>query len=257
VRRYLIVIALGSGCLFPSLDGLTGGAAPDASMDVAIKDGPPSGDAGRFCDGVSPTPAFCEDFDQPTPPDVTAWTGFTQTGGGKLSVDATYALSSPRSLLTEAPAISSGSGEAAAFPSLGPAPSSSAKLSFDVSLTPGDNSVAVAGFVSNATNVYVVVGPSGIHLGEGAYSAAPMYPSHPTYPVTWAKGWTHIDVTLKRAGSAATTSLSVDGTVLETDFACDSRFTWGALQVGLGYFYIGSPSAARQAHLDNIVAYDQ
>jgi hypothetical protein len=182
-----------------------------------------------------------------------------QTAGGTVTLDTTTALSQPRSLFANAPAATSTQVQAAMYGPLGPAPTTSAKLSLDFDLTPGDTDTAFGGLIANVgTNVYLLVGPSGLCLQEGAYSTAPTYPRHPCHAVDFSKGWTHVDITLKRAGGGSvTTSLAIDGTAVETDYACDARFSLQALTVGVGYIYLGAPAAARMAHIDNIVAYDQ
>jgi len=243
---------LEGACLFPSLDGLGGADAGDAA-----EDGVTAPDGGRFCASLTPAPAFCEDFDEPDgAPDLSKWLGYSVNGGASLSVDDTFALSSPRSLLAVAPALSSSSAEAAVFPAAGPTPTARAELVFDVDLVPGNSDATLCSLVSpSATTVYLIVGPGGIHVGEGPYDGA--YPYHPTHAVDWSAGWVHVDLTLNRTATGATTSLAVNAAALETNYACDSRFEFGPEQVGLGYIYDGSPADARQAHIDDVVLYDE
>ncbi len=230
------VIAPTATCaLFPSLDGLTheGDAeavdaptAPDSAADVVDATAP---DAGRFCDNVSPKPVYCEDFDEPVAIDPSTLGGYGVSGGGTLTIDTTEWSSAPRSLLATMPAVSSGSAAAAAYPSVGPSPTM-VTLAFDANIEAGDTDVGISGLLTGATGLFVEVGPDGIYLQEGNYSSNPMYPTHPKHAVDWSVGWTHIEVTLTRTMSGALSSLAVNGMMLETNYACDPRFTFGAVQ---------------------------
>ena len=256
--KWLALVAL-SGCgLFPSLSDLSGadaGGPIDASKDAAA-----DATTTRFCDGVSPTPQYCEDFDEVTAPNLFALESLTVDNGASYALDTTDVGSAPRSLLVTVPAVSDGTAlHAAYYPTIGNAPHL-ATLSFDAKVDPGDTNVVSAGFVMNkGTSLLLVVGPGGVMFQEGGYASAPTYPQHPRYPVDWTKGWLHFDMKLSRdASGLALSSLSIDGKVLETDFVCDSRFVFANnLQIAVGYVYDGGPAAGRTMRIDNIVAYDE
>ncbi len=98
--------------LTTSLDGLAGGATPDAG-DAAVTDAPadaPLGDAlvldssvesgsdgGRYCSTLGSTPAFCDDFDDEGP--FIKWSGSEIGPSGSVVRDRSASQSAPNSLL--------------------------------------------------------------------------------------------------------------------------------------------------------------
>jgi hypothetical protein len=75
-------------------------SASDASSDVAVLDAADASDgsiAPRFCTSLSPAPAFCSDFDDPTNA-AEGWTASSAAGGASLTFPGATFVSAPRSL---------------------------------------------------------------------------------------------------------------------------------------------------------------
>jgi len=89
-------------------DGTTDGSANDgSSQDVSVADASSDGADGAncpdFCSGMTPSPAFCSDFDsESTPAD---WTQLTTSMGGTVTVEQADEVSCPNGLSATLPQI--------------------------------------------------------------------------------------------------------------------------------------------------------
>ena len=231
-RRFLLIaigVCAGAGCLFPSLDDLSGDDASkgnDASDVVTTSDvtspsdGGDASDApkGRFCEGVDAT--FCEDFDEPDGNYLSRWTSFDLGGGNTLALETDATTSAPNALYAEIPANLTGGASVA----LDLAPNlTQYDYSFAVRLEPYDAGAGLVLF--NQIEVDAIDAAAAYteyRLAQAAVGTT--FHTHVYFPdggsvisnlpltTSFVPGqWYHVDVQLTVAPPPAKVTITVDG----------------------------------------------
>jgi hypothetical protein len=258
-------IAAIAGCLFPSLDALSGG--PDASSeggsDVGAPDVVTDGGAVAFCASVDAT--FCEDFDDSNLTTFAKWDSTEILEGGSLTrVDA--GLSPPNAVaITYDPTSASGQ-----LPE---------ELSIDVKGTTGhihlvydliiDELDTTSG--SRLTIAELEITSNGNLLGireeiepSGIACFGAVYPNDggSTFPLIsprlalGANVWHHVDVVVDLTKSPAQGGFAFDGTqqVSNVDIV-GATFGPGALTIVGGVYYATQPTSGWKLRIDNIAVW--
>jgi hypothetical protein len=226
-------------------------APADAAADVADGDAGTVHESGLGCDAISPTPTFCEDFDEPdakSPPDIGAP---NTAGSGTVAIDGNDFFSWPRSYLSNVPFSSASNSAANVVMTVASTPPSSAEVQLELLVdTTGTTASGFAFYQPNATNLTLVVGVGSVQLQEGPFTSGTTYNNHVPHTVDWTAGWVKLD--LKIVQQPPSETLSVNGVVLESQ-ALDSRFTFsGPMTFALGFTYVPQSSAAISARADNV-----
>jgi hypothetical protein len=231
-------VCAGAGCLFPSLDDLSGsdvyegpdvidvafpkdGGADANPSDVATTD---AGDAaqGRFCDGVIDA-TFCEDFDEPDADYQSRWNSVDLGGGNTLVLVSDASTSAPNALFAQIP--TNNTGGASVWLNL-PSSATQYDYAFTVRLTaPYDagsglalfNQIEVDSFDASAayTEYRFSQESSGTHYHTHVYYAdGGNIVSDLPLGVNFVPGqWYHVDVQLAVSPAPAKVAVYVDGTL--------------------------------------------
>ncbi len=258
VRRRLSFLAL-LGCaacsLVVSLDDLRGspgdggsdGATSDASVDVVVHEGGPG------CAAMTPTPTYCEDFDEPDAKKPTDIGTPNVAGGGAIAIDGLDFFSAPRSFSANVTVATSGSNLANIELNLTKSPPSVIEIAFEIELDSTSTTASCCSvYQSSGTNVTFVVSPTGVWIQE-AYATNPNFVDHPPHTVDWTAGWVKLD--LKLMQTPPSDVITINGTVVETQ-ALDARFMWGgAMDFVLGLTYVPANSGTISMRMDNVAAW--
>lgn len=275
--RRVALIVFASGCLFPSLDDLTGGAdasgvdvvaenpvAPDASdvkqppADAAID---ADGEAGPFC-ALHPSATFCADFDE----SADAAAGFTNTyltSGGVVSRDTTIYASSPASLLAGNGTLdASSSSHGAEVRNTNATAQNGTTLDFDLRIdklaTQGSYIEALA-LVFNAApkssiqlNLKAAASEVGEEIDPGDGGAKSYY-GHTFASVLGVGKWMHVTIALVFQPTR-TLTVTVDQTAVVDHAPLNAAFSGaGAVDLYLGNAYAPGPSDGAAIHYDDAV----
>jgi hypothetical protein len=263
--------------LTTSVDGLSGGSAPDAgsagdaggSADAPLGDGAlldatvvdAGSDAGRFCASLTTQPSFCDDFDDEGP--FSTWTTSDVGAGGSAVRDRSAAVSAPNSLLTTS-AVS-----AVSVPALlgvaSPTPVHRVRIAYDLRVEARDPQTAYAEVG------YIRVGPSDArahafymrlyadpalstsftaeaYLPDGGISQKNFNPVINPQFTKWTR--VAVDYDLR---AAPRVEVSIDGMSAGQTALDATIFTPGFASVEVGLGYTGHPmSAAWQLRYDNV-----
>lgn len=277
-----LAVGLGIGAtqcsLTTSVDGLTGGASPEAGEagDAAVVDAPPGDadsdasprdasaeaaiDGGRFCATLTPKPSFCDDFDDEGP--FSLWTTPVIGAGGSVVRDRTRAVSAPNSLLTTSAA--SASSVPALLRLASPTLVHRVRIAYDVRVEARDPQTAYAevsyirfgpgSIRKHAFYIRLFAGPTSFaaeaYLGDGGVSANNFNPiNNPTFS-DWMRVGVDYDL---RDASASRVSVTINGanagaTALDPNLYAPD---FASVEVGVGYS--GHPSSAGwQLRYDNV-----
>lgn len=265
-------IAVGSGCLFPALDGLSGNdAAVDAPFDATQADTSTDGtvDAGDAAADVSPQrfcatldgATFCDDFDDLDAAAFSKWAFVESSEGGTLGlVDA--ALSPPYALgITLDP--STGTGQPvenlqANFATLGHA-HMVYDIAFDVLDTTTSSRLELCMFSvsvgSSILNVRLVASSGGLTTTAAVYApdGAVSYPSLGNTATPSTGVWHHVDMSLDLTQTPATVSASIDGLPYAGDAGIPgATFGPGPLSLVAGVYYGTQPTTGWKLRIDNV-----
>ena len=244
---------LGACSLFPSLDGLSGdqkdAAQPDAA-DAAKADAPvEGGDAGRWCDSLSPAPMFCDDFDDQGP--LTRWTDSYVRAGATIARDGTAFQSAPNALFAISPPAN---GPSSAYVHLD---TSSAKgkvhVAYDMRIDARDTSIGYAEInyivigaaipldfymrvFNDPNSISTITSEANVDGGVLAHDVA--LAGAPRFDV-----WTHVTVDIDVATAHAMT-VTIDGQTAAVQPLESNLYAPGPMSVRVGIGYTGSPTTS-------------
>jgi hypothetical protein len=273
-----VALAACVGCFnFGSVSGGTADGGPDSGNVPEGGGGEGGGGVdggGSFCASLSPTPTFCDDFDEATSP--TGWDQIIQNNGA-VTVDSLLAFSKPGSMLAETSAAVGGQQTEAdvlkQFASLqGKAIQISASFEMNVQTWDPSSSGQILAFEiifknSSSTFNQIVLnlnslGASGVSAqiaenAQGADGGEAGYNSYPlsTHPPT--KTWTKVEVDLVIASptSAASNVITVklDGATQLSQQALQVPLQGGSPWVHMGIGYVATPAGAWAVRFDDLV----
>ena len=235
------------GCLFPTLDGLTGDASvlneastEDASNDVGMPetstDG--GGDVGEpYCAAYADAGAstFCEDFDSIG--DAGALEPVVSTGVA-VTLNTTDYTSPPASMfVTIAPADASGVFHGSVKQSMS-FTATTCTLDFDMKVAVGPATANVAELDLAGRELLIAVYNGGLFVEEDAPppdGGSVMLFNHPTIAFTWDSMWHHIHFVLSL--SSQTSTLTIDGTPKESNYPLAGNWVPGTVTFVYGVSY--------------------
>lgn len=266
--RWIVVVAvpssvLAAACLFPGLSQLSdGGQAVDAcvSCSDAAADARSDGSdaAASFCATLSPTPAFCEDFDKGGY--AAQFTNSTTSVDGVLGADGLAFTSPPNSLFSKVGTKAS-NGEWAYLTRTFTGTAKQVSYAFDLRLDAwgGGESGVMAGILLDEGTpnehrlvLYVRSGKTALEeLFTKPDGGAVVTSDH---ALAWAPKlgtWAHVVFSIDPA--AKTCAAAIDGNADLTATAMDPSWTPGAPSIEVGFSYIASNTSAWTARFDNVV----
>jgi hypothetical protein len=255
-----IGLVLGACSLTTSLDGLTGGASSDAgnagdagaadapALDASTRDSSADGasEGGRYCATVSPTPGFCDDFDDEGP--FSRWTTSVIGAGGSVVRDRAAARSNPNSLLTTSAA--STVSIPAYLRRTSPSSVHRVRVAYDMRVEARDPQTAYAevGYIRFGAGTrihafYIRLFASTSEFSSEAYLSDGGIPVKNVGLGNPLSSWTRVAVDYDLR-AAPHVSVTLDG-VLAGDTPLDpSLFTPAVADVDIGVGYSGHPSSA-------------
>jgi hypothetical protein len=247
----------------------------DAPSDAGI-DAPPDapGDtrdatATTFCASVSPSPLFCQDFDENS---YTQGWSFVHTVTGSLALDGTEFHSAPASMIAQSGIAGSGSVDVAGYRSFTLVGTSSVGGSLDLDLRVDRADADGGSAVLAQLGLFDGTGGGQYFVQLVAYShgAAPLSPSvneayfatgvstpAVTHPVTQTLAigeWTHVTlaVTAPLAGGAGTETLSFNGTQVGSSAIAVPVKNFTEV-LGVGLTFVKTPSNGWTALYDDVM----
>jgi hypothetical protein len=240
IRRLSVLALLGcAACsLLVSLDDLGGAPTTDGGADVLVggdaSDASVIHEGGPGCDAMSPTPTFCEDFDEPDAKQPTDIGIPNATGSGVIAIDGVDFFSAPRSFFGTVPLSASGNNLANIELNVTKSTPSAVEIAFEIELDSASTTASCCSvYQSSGTNVTFV--------------------DHAPHTVDWSAGWLKLD--LKLVQSPPSETIMINGAEVETQ-ALDSRFTWGgAMDFVLGLTYVPANSSAISMRIDNLAVW--
>ncbi len=180
---------------------------------------------------------FCQDFDSIGDASML---GASASPGVDVALDTSDFVSPPASLRITMPAADAGALHGSVTHAMTIAPTT-VTLDFDLKVTAAASSsanVASLGFSSGFRALIVVVVSSGLYLEENAPppdGGANVLFNHPKISVTWGSSWHHVQVVLSLASKTSTVVL--DGTPRETNFALEGNWVTGTVNFTYGVSY--------------------
>jgi hypothetical protein len=201
-------------------DATTGGADGTASDGSTASDGPTEGTTtSGYCNGLSPAPTFCADFDEGQ--GLTTYWSSTQGPDGSVALTNHYSVSAPNSTLFQTSSSMAYAEADFATGGLG-----TYTWTFDIQIVSGNTSssadlyVGEIDFVPWSLDIEITPtlgapGQYAIDLVETRYEADGGWdiPTHDTTGIIDAGSWTSVTLTLASSdgGASQTGSLSIDG----------------------------------------------
>lgn len=239
-----------------SADGAVGdGSGP---VDAAMVDaGAQDADAGGFCQRQSPSPRFCDDFDEDDG-GFSRWTEIVTANGATVTRDVAAFRSAPASLLSTSPG---GNGSGAAYLKLKPQGTvKHVRFSFDLRIDTRDTQTGYAEIayikLSTGSDFYVSVVTDPRKNGYTAESFPDGSALRHTADLPaslsfddWHRVTIDVDV-----GSLHVLTVSVDGVMAFVQPLEASLYTPGIVEVNPGIGYTGSPSGLWKMRFDNVTA---
>jgi hypothetical protein len=263
MRRAFAIVLLGLiGCLFPSLDGLTGDAAmpsdtstADVRNDVDVAE--TSTDAGAdvrapFCAAYTDAGAsvFCEDFDSIGDAGVL---GPSISTGVIVALNTSDYTSPPASLFVTIPAADASAVFHGAVSHATSFTATTSTLDFDIKVASvGTATANVAELDVANRELLIAVLNGGLFVEEDAPppdGGAGMLFNHPTIAFAWDSMWHHIHFVLSL--SSKTTTLAIDGTPRESDYPLAGN--WIVASVTLVYGVSYTPNGPWTIGQDNVL----
>jgi hypothetical protein len=245
-------------------DGQDGAAGATASGDGGHD--AEGGEAGGYCASISPSPSFCDDFDEhPLPGD---WSSVSEIGGA-LSEDHTSFVSSPSSLLADDDALDSGKALDTAVRTQFQLPAPPDPIALEVQLEPvaADSSagaatvVAALDFTDAANNRYTVqltVAQQGVALGmrleeqSGFVDGGSSYLGHPLADPLASGEWTDIRLVISRTSAMAASAHVTFNGAPELDTPLTMTVDAKTLQLTIGSSFETEPSEGWKNRYDNV-----
>ncbi len=240
-------------------------AAVEAGIRANSEAGASEAGASNYCATLSPTPAFCDDFDEhPLPGE---W--IVDDVGGSLAEDSSSFVSPPNSLLAVYHALATGQplDTRLRTPLSLPAPPSVIVLEFQLEPvasdpTTGDAAVVVAlDFTDAATNRYTVQitlvrqqTAIGARLEEqsGFVDGGTSYSPHALADPLPPDQWTHIRLVITRSSATAASALVTFNGNTELDTPLAPTVNPSDLQLTIGSTFETEPSDGWQNRFDNV-----
>jgi hypothetical protein len=257
--------------------------APDSTVDSSLRDAsvpdvlPPRdapaevADVGTttFCASLSPSPLFCEDFDEGS---YTQGWSYTDTVTGSLALDGTELRSAPASMIAQSAIAGAGTVDVAAYRAFSLTGTSSLAATLDLDLRV-DRADADGGLAVLA-QLGLLDGTGGgsyfVQLVADSHGAAPLNASineayfatgtkpppvvHPAAQTVAIGAWTHVTLTVTApfAGGAGTETLSLDGTQVSSSAISVPVQNFTEV-LGVGLTFVQIPSNGWNALYDNVV----
>jgi len=284
-RKWIAVLVaapglVGSCSLLTSLDGLSGpdspgadaGDAGDAGSDTSdgdVDDGLPDapfetsdGPAIRFCDTVTPPPAFCADFDGANAKAEDGWSGHEEGGGATSSLDHDVFHSGPASLGVHVPPIPDGGWAKADLVRAAAGAAAETSLTFDFRADTYTDSnvggIALAGDGSASPYSASLVFGSGYAslMEEAAEDGGPYF--YTTLPGAPPLGqWTTVTLIVhsvdRGAGTDGWVTVEYDGAVVLDKHPITTKTAFGVPTITLGAAYVQNSPTGWAANFDNVV----
>jgi hypothetical protein len=241
----------------------------EPSVEAAIRAGSEAGaseaGASNYCATLSPTPAFCDDFDEhPLPGE---W--IVDDVGGSLAEDSSSFVSPPDSLLAVYDALATGQplDTRLRTPLSLPAPPSAIALEFQLEPVAADPTVGNAAvvvaldFTDAATNRYTVQitlvrqqMAIGARLEEqsGFVDGMTSYSPHALADPLPPGQWTHIRLVITRSSATAASALVTFNGKTELDTPLELTVNPSDLQLTIGSTFETEPSDGWQNRFDNV-----
>jgi hypothetical protein len=257
--------------------------ASDGAVDSSVRDGsdldamPPrdapaeTADTGTttFCASLSPSPLFCEDFDEGSY--TQGWT-YTHTVNGSLALDGTEFHSAPASMIAQSGIAGAGTVDVAAYRAFALTGTSSLAATVDLDMridrADADGGLAVIAQLGlldgTGGGQYFVqliaeshgAAPINAAINEAYFATGTNSPpvTHPVAQTVAIGAWTHVTlaVTAPFAGGAGTETLSFDGTQVGSS-AINVPVQNFTEVLGVGLTFVQIPSNGWNALYDDVV----
>lgn len=250
-RLAAVGVALGvAACgLFPSIDDLSG--EPDGSRDAAVTEAGDGGDAGRWCDSLSPAPSFCDDFDDDGGP-FARWTNQFLRAGGTVSRDPGDFRSPPNALLAVSPPTATAS--AANLHRDVTTTVSTLHVAYDMKIDARDTAAGYAevNYIDFSTADVPFAFYLRVYDDPNSTSTATIeaYPpdggvlNHdlPLLGAPRFDTWTRVGVDIDLASATRTMTVTIDGATAAQQTLEPDLYAPGPVSVHVGIGYTGSPS---------------
>jgi hypothetical protein len=257
--------------------------APDGAVDSSARDGsdldalPPrdapadtvDATATTFCASLSPSPLFCEDFDEGST--MQGWS-YAHTVTGSLALDSTEFRSAPASLMAQSGIAGAGTVDVAVYRTFALSGTSSLAATLDLDIrvdrADADGGLAVLAqlglFDGTGGGQYFVqlvadshgAAPWNASVNEAFFATGTNNPPviHPVAQAVAIGAWTHVTlaVTAPFAGGAGTETLSFDGAQVGSS-AINVPVTNFTEALGVGLTFVQIPSNGWTALYDDVV----
>lgn len=237
-------------------DATDGAPAIDANIDAPIEaSASDAGDGAAFCAPYTSPLVYCESFDGE---DASAL-GLAHTGGATAVLDDSDFTSPPTSLLLTAPVGDGGTIKACLTKDMAIEPMVTV-VDMRVRIDAGSN-MNVVTITLNASSVErtlaLIVAPAmgGQVLFQEAIpgDGSTAYVAHPAITFNLADGQWHLVEVVLDLGHKSTT-LTIDGTILETNYPLQPGWVKGLFTLNAGITYGFSAPAPRTVHVDDVLA---
>lgn len=235
--------------LMPAVDELSGGErVSDAAAEQRDAASPDGGDAGRWCDSVSPKPMFCDDFDDQGP--LSRWDGQYTRAGGFVGRDDASARSAPSSLLVVTPPAT-GPGSAIVYRAT-TTPKSKVRVAYDVKIDARDSKSGYAesdyirfdGPLRFSVYLRLNLDPKVTNvITSEAYPDGGVQAHDVSLGVgSRFDAWTRVVVTVDLASNPRTLTATLDGVPVASQVLEPSLYGPGPVAVQPGLGYTGAPT---------------
>ena len=235
----------------------------DSSDTDTSSDSEAEATAPTFCDGVTPKPTFCADFDKPN--SLFGWTSRTNNSGGTLLVDSVFTRSPPGSLWTASPSLEAGATQQSLLKQTFAVQPSTAKLAFDLRVLARDPARLT-------TLTYLEVGrtPANYTIAlmltpTGEASIRETFPANDagqrpniTTPLPFVPGttdWAHIEIDIRYTQPGAALNLAIGGISILKDIPLTPEITSPVTSLYFGLNYVYGPASPVDIRGDNVVLY--
>ena len=264
-----VVAAAAGACIFPSLDGLSGGdAGPDAGDATQTSDaageavapdapGDAIGNAPAYCSTVDA--AFCDDFDDEDGGTFTHWTT-TSTFHGATITRAASDASAPFAARFDSFPSDAGTPVATLKQLFATPITSSATLAFDLRVdtwptpsTAGLNSPQIA-LNGSASIVSLRLRQTNTQLEEVVTNdAGTTYPTFALAQSPQLGKWVHVEIDFTLEQQIVNASVLFDGTVVLAPTPLDASFAFGVPTLYVGEVFVDPGNQTSSFLVDDVV----